>query len=349
MVAPSAGSVPIMPKHVLEPIFKAGNFASAYNVSTAARADRHAADRGASSSSRPARRRCSSRNPYWFGFDSQQHRLPYLDELVFLVVPDQDTADLKFRSGQIDGLDNVKPENYQWYADNQQQGNYTLYDLGPALNTNFFWFNLNTAQTADNGRKVGDPYVEPAKYRWFNNPVFRRAVSMAVDREAMIPSIFFGDAVKNWSTATPGSKLWYTPDIVKYDFNLDESKRLLASLGWKDENGDGVLEDAQGQTGQLLDEDEQRQQDARRDGEFHPRRPREGRHQGDARAGGLQHAHHEHPRRQAVRHDPARAAIGVPPDPAHGPERLALQRTDALLEHQPAEAGDAARRRGSTA
>ncbi len=71
---------------------------------------------------------------------------------------------------------------------------------------------------------------------------------MAVDREAMIPSIFFGDAVKNWSTATPGSKLWYTPDIVKYDFNLEESKRLLASLGWKDANGDGVLEDAQGQT-----------------------------------------------------------------------------------------------------
>ncbi len=29
---------------------------------------------------------------------------------------------------------------------------------------------------------------------------------MAIDREAMIPSIFFGDAVKNWSTSTPGSQ-----------------------------------------------------------------------------------------------------------------------------------------------
>jgi peptide/nickel transport system substrate-binding protein len=84
------------------------------------------------------------------------------------------------------------------------------------------------------------------KYSWFNNPVFRRAVSMAVDRDAMIPSIFFGDAVKNWSTATPGNKNWYTPDIVKYDYNLEESKRLLASLGWKDSDGDGVLEDKQG-------------------------------------------------------------------------------------------------------
>ena len=84
------------------------------------------------------------------------------------------------------------------------------------------------------------------KYSWFNNPVFRRAVSMAVDRDSMIPSIFFGYGVKNWSTATPGNKVWYSPDIVKADYNLAESKRLLAGLGWKDGNGDGVLEDTRG-------------------------------------------------------------------------------------------------------
>lgn len=247
MLVPVAGSVSIMPKHVLEPMFKAGSFASAYNVSTppdqivtsgAWRVKQYV----------PGEKTVLEPNPYWFGVDEKNNRVPYLDELVYLVVPDQDAADLKFRAGQVDGLENVKPENYQWYAENQQRGNFTLHELGPALTTNFFWFNLNTAQKAENGRKVGDPYVDPVKYSWFSNPVFRRAVSMAVDREAMIPSIFFGDAVKNWSTSTPGSKVWYTPDVVKYDFNLEESKRLLASLGWKDTNGDGVLEDAKGQT-----------------------------------------------------------------------------------------------------
>ncbi len=245
MVVPLAGSVRVMPKHVLEPAFKAGTFASAYNISTAPsdlvtsgawRLKQHA----------PGEKTVLEPNPYWYGVDAQQHRLPYLDELVFLEVPDQDAADLKFRSGQLDGLDNVKPENYQWYAENQQQGNYTLHDLGPALTTNFFWFNLNTVQAAEGGRKVGDPYVDPIKYSWFSNAVFRRAVSMAVDRDAMIPSIFFGDAVKNWSTSTPGSKVWFTPDIVKYDFNLDEAKKLLAGIGWKDTNGDGVIEDEKG-------------------------------------------------------------------------------------------------------
>jgi peptide/nickel transport system substrate-binding protein len=246
MLVPTAGSVKIMPKHVLEAPFKAGEFAAAYGVNTppaqlvtsgAWRLKQYA----------PGEKTVLEPNPYWFGVDQNQHRLPYLDELVFLEVPDQDAADLKFRAGQIDGLDNVKPENYQWYAENQQQNNYTLYDLGPALASNFFWFNLNTVKKADKG-KVGAPVVDPVKYGWFNNATFRRAVSMAVDREAMIPSIFFGDAVKNWSTSSPGSKLWYTPEVVKYDFNLEESKRLLASLGWKDTNGDGVLEDTNGQT-----------------------------------------------------------------------------------------------------
>jgi peptide/nickel transport system substrate-binding protein len=247
MVVDLAGSVRLMPKHVLEPIFKAGNFAAAYSVNTppdqlvtsgAWRLKQYAA--GEKTVLEP--------NPYWFGVDAKNNRLPYLDELVFLVVPDQDAADLKFRAGQIDGLDNVKPENYQWYADNQQQGNYTLYDLGPAINSNFLWFNQNTVKKTEGGKKAGTPVVDPVKYSWFNNVTFRRAVSMAVDREAMIPSIFFGDAVKNWSTLTAGATVWHSPDIVKYDFNLDESKRLLASLGWKDTNGDGILEDTKGQT-----------------------------------------------------------------------------------------------------
>ena len=76
--------------------------------------------------------------------------------------------------------------------------------------------------------------------------MFRRAVSMAIDRDAMIPSVFFGEARKNWAIATPANKMWHSPDLVRYDYNPAEAKRLLASLGWKDGNGDGVLEDARG-------------------------------------------------------------------------------------------------------
>ena len=240
----SIGVLAIMPKHVLEKPFKDGTFAAAYSVSTPP-------DQIVTSGAWrltayvPGEKTVLGRNPYWFGVDQENHRMPYLDELVF-TVPDQDAADLKFRSGELHGLDNAKPENYRWYQDHQQEGNFTLYDLGPDINTNFFWFNLNKVQKPAPGKKVGDPFVEPATYTWFKNPVFRRAVSMAIDRDAMIPSVFFGQGYKNFSLATAANKVWHNPDIVHYDYDVEGAKKLLASLGWKDGNGDGVLEDAQG-------------------------------------------------------------------------------------------------------
>ena len=238
-------AVRIMPKHILEGPFKAGNFAAAYNVSTppdqvvtsgAWRVVQHV----------PGEKTVLGRNPYWYEIDQQKQRLPYLDEVIFLSVPDQDAADLKFRAGELHGLERVKPENYRWYSDNQNKGNFTLHDIGPDLNTNFFWFNLNTVKKAGGGQKPGDPVISPVKYEWFRHPQFRRAVSMAIDRQAMIPSVFFGEGHKNWAIATPANKLWHSPDLVRHDYNPDEAKKLLAGLGFKDGNGDGVLEDPRG-------------------------------------------------------------------------------------------------------
>jgi peptide/nickel transport system substrate-binding protein len=239
------GVVRIMPKHILEAPFKAGSFAAAYNVSTPP-------DQLVSSGPWrvvqyvPGEKTVLRRNPYWYEIDQQKRRLPYLDEVIFLSVPDQDAADLKFRAGELDGLERVKPENYRWYTENQQKGNFTLYDIGPDLNTNFLWFNLNTVKKAGAGKKAGDQAVDAVKYGWFKDPQFRRAVSMAIDRQAMIPSVFFGEGHKNWAIATPANKLWHSPDLVRYDYNPAEAKKILAGLGFKDGDGDGVLEDVRG-------------------------------------------------------------------------------------------------------
>ena len=247
----AAGALKIMPKHVLEGAYKSGNFASAYNVSTP---PRQIVTSGPWRVLQyvPGEKTVLGRNPYWLGVDKANKRLPYLEELVYLIVPDQDAADLKFRAGEVHAVDNIKPENYRWYADNQQKGGYTLYSLGPEASSRFFWFNLNKVQpplrgqTLPPGIKVGDSVVDPVKYAWFSNKVFRRAVSMAVDRDALIRSVFFGEGTKNWSITGPANKEWYTPDIPQHDYNVAESKRLLASIGFKDGNGDGVLEDTRG-------------------------------------------------------------------------------------------------------
>ena len=141
------GGLSIIPKHVLEEPFQEGTFAAAYNVATPP--DQLVAG-GAWRLVQyvPGEKTVLGRNPYYFGFDQHNQRLPYLDEVVFLIVPDQDAADLKFRSGGLDGLNDVKPENYRWYEEHQKKGNFTLHDLGPSQSSNFLWFNLNEGAAA---------------------------------------------------------------------------------------------------------------------------------------------------------------------------------------------------------
>jgi len=239
------GSVYIMPKHMLNPAYQAGRFASAYNVNTPPES---VVTSGPWKLKEyvPNEKTVLTRNPYWCGVDSKNQRLPYLDELIYLIVPNQDTAALKFEAGEVDALDDVKAENFQTYLTNQNKGNYTFYDLGPTLNTNFFWFNMNRVRDSKSGKKLGSLYADPVKYAWFVNQDFRKAVSKAIDREAIIKSVYYGYAVKNWSTMTPGNKTWYTPEVVHYDYDLEGAKKLIAGLGWKDTNGDGIVEDQQG-------------------------------------------------------------------------------------------------------
>ncbi len=246
LLVPAVGSLRIMPKHVLESTYRSGDFAAAYSVSI---------DPDSLVTSGPWRleeyvpneKTVLTRNPYWFGVDPEGHRLPYLDELVFLIVPDQNTAALKFQAGDLDGLDNVKAEDYQTFEEGQKKGDYTLYDLGPALNTNFFWFNLNRVREAGNGRHVGDPQVGAVKYAWFSKPEFRQAVSMAIDRQAMINGPFYGEAVPNWSQMTPGNKVWgNNPDLKPWNYDPEAAKAKLDALGYVDRDGDGIREDPAG-------------------------------------------------------------------------------------------------------
>ena len=245
LLAPAVGSLRILPRHVLERAWRAGRFASSYGIGTPPES---LVTSGPWKLRQfvPREKTVLTGNPYWFEVDASGRRLPYLDELIFLVVPDLNTAVLQFQAGEVDGMDNVKAEDYGTFARNQASGGYTLYDLGAALTSNFLWFNLNTVKQPGGRKPVGAPYADPVKYAWFSSRDFRRAVSMAIDRDAIIRSIFFGDGVKSWSLMTPGYRAFFTPRTAAPDYDPPAAKRLLARIGFRDRDGDGLIEDAKG-------------------------------------------------------------------------------------------------------
>jgi peptide/nickel transport system substrate-binding protein len=245
LILPHVANIRILPRHVLEAAAKAGRFASSYTTATPPeslvtsgpwRLKEHLENQ----------QTVLRRNPYWIGVDAKGRRLPYLDEIVFRVARDQDVAAQMFHAGELDGLDNVKAEDYKKYTAEQKQKGFVLYDIGPHFNTNFLWFNLNRVRKPEKGKKIGDPKVEGWKFALFSNRDFRRAVSMAVDRDAIIRGPFYGYGAKGWAQFTPGNPRWYDASITGPDLDPEGAKRLLDQLGLEDRNGDGVREDASG-------------------------------------------------------------------------------------------------------
>jgi peptide/nickel transport system substrate-binding protein len=76
----------------------------------------------------------------------------------------------------------------------------------------------------------------------FKDVRVRRALTMAIDRDAIIQGVRMGYGEKANSTIPPF--FWnYDPQAgadLKYD--VEGAKRLLAEAGWRDTNGDGVLD-----------------------------------------------------------------------------------------------------------
>jgi peptide/nickel transport system substrate-binding protein len=245
LILSHVSNVRIFPKHILEPAYKAGRFASSYTTATPPES---------LVTSGPWRLKSYlenqqtvlERNPWWFGVDAKGRRLPYLDEVVFRIAKDQDVAAQMFHAGELDGLDNVKAEDYKQYTAEQQAKAFVLHDTGTSFNTSFFWFNLNRVRKPEKGKKLGDPKVEAWKFALFSNRDFRRAVSMAVDREAIIRGPYYGYSVKGWQIMTQGNERWYDSTITAPDLDPEAAKKLLDQLGLVDKNGDGVREDAAG-------------------------------------------------------------------------------------------------------
>jgi peptide/nickel transport system substrate-binding protein len=245
LILSHVSNVRVFPKHSLEPAYRAGRFASSYTVATPPES---------LVTSGPWRLKSYlenqqtvlERNPYWFGVDAKGSRLPYLDELVYRVAKDQDVAAQMFHAGELDGLDNVKAEDYQKYTAEQKEKGFILHDVGPSFNTTFFWFNVNRVRRPEKGKALGAPEVEPYKYAWFANRDFRRAVSMAVDRDAIIRGPYFGYGVKSWSILTDGNLRWFDPAVTGPDHDPQAANALLDRIGYQKRNADGTRVDAAG-------------------------------------------------------------------------------------------------------
>lgn len=227
-------NLPILPRHKLEAALVAGTFKDAWNAATPA-TDLVGMGPFQLARYEPGQRLVLARNPHYWRTAPDGARLPYLDEIVLEIVPDQNAEFVRLQSGEMDLLQQVRAEDIATIRPLVSDGRLQLLELGVSTDPDVFFFNLR------------DPYWSKDPRRtWITTREWRQAISHAVNREALAETVFLGAAVPVWGPVTPGNREWFSPNVPRYPHSLETARTLLAGLGLENRDADEWLEDPTG-------------------------------------------------------------------------------------------------------
>ena len=152
------------------------------------------------------------RNEHYFEKD-----LPKTDRIVFQVTPDTSSRLALLRSGQAHLVEFIDP------ADASMIEAHPDLKLVSHIPRSFFFVQWNVSRPLFATKEV------------------RQALTMAIDRQEIIDSLHFGYASMSHSLFP--SNLWaHNKDLKPWPYDPGRAKELLASQGWSDTDGDGVLD-----------------------------------------------------------------------------------------------------------
>jgi len=152
------------------------------------------------------------RNPYYFKVDEAGNQLPYINDMISAVVQDVDMSQLKVIAGEVDFLrEDATLDNYALYNENADKGGYRIQLLN--MHVSPIDVSINQTIADDTWRLV----VQDVR--------FRKALSLATDRETIIDSLYFGMAE--------------LPLLSPSDYDPDEANRLLDEMGMDKRGADG--------------------------------------------------------------------------------------------------------------
>ena len=168
--------------------------------------------------------RCVANKAYWGG-------APKADEVFFQLYTNQDTLAQDLKLGTIDLAINIPPAQVT-----ALQGDSSLESSGCSQKA-FDYLSFNCKE----GPSLGNPVLRDMK--------FRQALNWGIDKAKMAELAYQGYA----DPATTMFEVdfydpsldwhWQPPADVEYQFDPAKAKQLLADAGYKDTDGDGILND----------------------------------------------------------------------------------------------------------
>ena len=166
------------------------------------------------------------RNPYYYCVDEEGNQLPYIDRIEHRLFEDNNVFDLWITQGQIDMHErHVAAANFTLYKESESAGNYQVY-LWKAAATNAYHPNTT--------------HQDPVIRELFNDPRFREALSIAIDREEINNLIYNGLYEPRQASPVNGSPEYDAEFEQKWtEYDPERAMALLDEIGLE-VGGDGM-------------------------------------------------------------------------------------------------------------
>ena len=166
------------------------------------------------------------RNEYYW---RANEGLPKVDEVIFKFIPDTNQLLAQLLAGECDigTQDGMDVTQAPFLLQAEEAG-----ILKPYFVTGTVWEHIDF-----NIDPVDDRYV------FFDDVRVRKAIAYCTDRQSMVDQILFGKS-KVIHTFLPEEHWGYPPEdmLVKYEYNPEKGRALLAEAGWTDTDGDGIVD-----------------------------------------------------------------------------------------------------------
>jgi len=163
------------------------------------------------------------RNPYYFQVDTEGNQLPYIDEVKVISVADTEVYKMKALAGEIDFVNwGLALTSYPLFAKEAQEGKYRLQISRGVWSANAaYWFNLHYEEDPVLGEILADKR-------------FRQALSLAIDRNDINETLYFGKAVPAQLTVIPALPYYKEEWARSYaEYDPQKANQLLDEMGLK--------------------------------------------------------------------------------------------------------------------
>ncbi|MDR0641777.1 MAG: ABC transporter substrate-binding protein [Treponema sp.] len=179
----------------------------------------------------PGQRLVYRRNPGYWKKDSAGQSIPYPEENIIQILPDQNTQFLVFKEGNLEAYLS-RPEDLNELIEKQNTG-YTVFNADGSIGAGLWSFNQNPKNK------------DSPQYEWFTKKEFRQAMSSLLHRDRIIAQVYRGLAEPKVDFFPPPNP-YYSPGIrLKYLYDTKRAIELLRSIGIRQDEG-GIMRDSQG-------------------------------------------------------------------------------------------------------